>query len=101
MATARPVTRISGAVPMSTVRTLGRPMSSPWWIVIVAGGSIELQLAQVRAEGGGRRARGRVLDDAADRERVARAERVRALAVNEVDRRQLVGEHRPLERSKS
>ena len=35
---------------MSTVRRLGRPMSSPWWMVTVAGGA-RAELAQVGAEG--------------------------------------------------
>ena len=62
-------------------------MSTPWWTVTVAGGVISSWLAQVGAERRGRRAGRRVLDDAADRERVARVERRLVLAVDEVDRR--------------
>ena len=39
-ATARPLTLIGPSVPISTVSRLGRPMSSPWWMVIVAGVSM-------------------------------------------------------------
>ena len=36
IATARPLTRISSRSPaISTVSRLGRPMSTPWWMVIV------------------------------------------------------------------
>ncbi len=42
IATARPLTLIGPLVPISTVSRLGRPMSSPWWMVIVAGASIAL-----------------------------------------------------------
>ena len=73
-------------------------MSTPWWTVTVAGGVDELELAQVGAERGGRRAGRRVLDDAADRERVARVEGGLVLAVDEVDGDQVVGEHQLLER---
>ena len=44
----------------------------------------EAELAQVAAERGGGGARGRVLDDAAGRERVARAERGRVDAVDQL-----------------
>ena len=72
-------------------------MSSPWWIVTRAGGEDEAQRAEVGAERRGRRTGGRVLDDAADRERVARVEggpgRVGGrVAVDEVDGR---GGHGP------
>ena len=91
IATARPLTRISGrSAAISMVSRLGRPMSTPWWMVTVAGGVIRLELAQVGAEGRGGRAGRGVLDDAADRERVARVEGRLVLAVDEVDRRQVV-----------
>ena len=39
IATARPLTRISGrSASISIVSRLGRPMSTPWWTVTVAGG---------------------------------------------------------------
>ncbi len=100
IATARPLTRISGrlASSIATVSRLGRPMSTPWWIVTVAGAWTAFGLAQVVAERGGRGAGGRVLDDAADRERVAGVERRRVLAVDEVDGDQVVVEHELLER---
>ena len=71
-------------------------MSTPWWTVTVAGVSIEFEFAQVGAERRGRRTGRGVLDDTADRERVARVEGELVLAVDEVDRRQVVGEHRLL-----
>ena len=41
IATARPLTRISGrSSAISIVSRLGRPMSTPWWTVTVAGGVI-------------------------------------------------------------
>ena len=58
-------------------------MSTPWWTVIVAGG-VRVLVSEVGAERRGRRAGRRVLDDAADRERVARVERGLVFAVHEV-----------------
>ena len=72
-------------------------MSWPWRIVTVAGGRHEAELAQVGAEGGSGGAGRRVLDDAADGERVARVEGVLALAPDKVDRREVEAKHERLE----
>ena len=58
----------------------------------------EPELAQVAAERGGRRARRRVLDHAADGERVAGVEDEGRFAPDELQRRQVVLEHELVER---
>ena len=81
----------------STVSRLGRPSS----IALVdrdrRGRRDGAELAQVAAERRGGGAGGRVLDDAAGRERVAGAEAVGALAVDELDRRPVAGGHQRAE----
>ena len=68
---------------------LGRPISTPWTISNEAGGDDLAALAQVGAQGSRGGARGRVLDDTADRERIARPEPVGRLAPDELERRQV------------
>ena len=99
IATARPLTRISGR----RVVDLDRQQARAAHVDALVDGDRrgrrdEALVSQVGAERGGRRAGRGVLDDAADRERVARVEGVLVLAVDEVDRRQVVGEHQLLER---
>ena len=54
-----------------TVSRLGRPISMPWCTSNVVGGSDRAAITEVGPERGGRGARRRVLDDAADGERIA------------------------------
>ena len=97
--TAVPDTRTpSSPGAIDTVIRLGRPISTPWLISNVAGATISPRSRRYapRAAAGG--ARRRVLDDAADRERIARPEPVGCLAPDELERRQVGVEHQRLER---